>query len=90
MSEATADKFKAFIKITGLTRKAVAERIGVSGAALSGYLSGKTNPRPLVRERIRIFTRGKIQPHEWASPDELELLASVKPWSRSERTGTEG
>jgi transcriptional regulator with XRE-family HTH domain len=76
-----AANLKAWIRAHGLTAVEVSRRIGISEASLSYYLSCKRNPRPALRERIRIYTRGAIRPEEWRTEEELDLLDAVRPWN---------
>jgi len=49
---------------------AFADRIGVSVQAVHRYLTGERLPRRDVMERIRIETRGAVQPNDFFEPAE--------------------
>jgi hypothetical protein len=86
--EYAAAKLREFITSTRLTDAVVAERIGVTGAALSSYLGKqKQIPAPLVRLAIERFT-GKLVPASWwVSEEERAWLDRVVPFKA---TGTGG
>lgn len=79
-----AKRLREFIDATGLKDAEVAGRIGISGAALSSYLSGKQVPRrTIVRRAIERFTGGEVKASDWETLEERKLVARVVPFKRA-------
>jgi transcriptional regulator with XRE-family HTH domain len=79
----------AFIGAAGITQREAAEALGVSGAAVTQYIKGRSRPGLPVRMRIAKWTRNKIPVALWGDDVERDLGAVV-PWTRQARPRTKG
>ncbi len=78
--ESPSRKLRRFIQEAGVTASGAAAAIGVTGAAVSGYLNRKQVPGDLVRQAIERWTGGKIKRAEWVTDEERARLDKVVPF----------
>lgn len=72
------ERLKTFITtLPGMTQERAAEELGVSGASLSDWIAGKSNPRAVHRRMIQRWTNGEIAEDEWMTKAERKALAAV-------------
>lgn len=57
--------FDAWFKDQGIRKNWFAEQIGVDGASISRWLSGKVRPHKAVRKRIEELTDGAVPMDAW-------------------------
>lgn len=55
--------------------------IGVSPAAISGYLADRFKPVMLVALRIEAYTDGEVSIKMWLTRPEFDALVALKPWA---------
>lgn len=63
-------KLAAFLSLSGITRSQFAERIGVTGATITGYCSGSIWPKREVMERIVAETNGAVTADDFLQMDD--------------------
>jgi len=75
------EKLVQFLERHGISKTAAGEALGVTYAAVIGWLTGKTSPDSVHRRAIGIWTQGEVPAAEWeASSAEAERLAMVRPF----------
>jgi hypothetical protein len=87
-----AVEFAKIIEERGQTLKATGDDLGVSDVAVLDWKRGKRRPEKHYRDRICVWSDGRIGPDMWDMPAEREALEQMRERRReqtaSAATGT--
>lgn len=72
-----------FLTRHDLSQITAANALGVGKAVLSGWLAGRTRPRPEYRKAIARWTAGAIPEEAWLSDDDHAMIERVQPFVQS-------
>lgn len=72
----------------GPTPTQLAEGLGVSRAAIHSFREGDYRPRIDIRERLALFSAGRISSDSWLTEAERDERDAVKPFVRDAAPGT--
>lgn len=86
------EKLRDFLVANDIGPREAAKALKVTHSAVIGWREGKSIPTEPARVAIEVWTKGSVNRNDWATTQELEMLArfsDVEPFEKH-ATGTDG